>query len=106
MGDVFEPVFVWKIAHWDTNYCLDKEKIDPLHPEWRDGGHHRAFAHYLARKPLLVVVSKKFSHVPLGLFSIREIKFDDNVENPFSSCFGIPCLDIEGKLRKDQRYRQ
>src|SRR3989344_1732149 len=64
MGDVFEPVFVWKIAHWDTNYCLDKEKIDPLHPEWRD------------------------------------------VENPFSSCFGIPCLDIEGKLRKDQRYRQ
>lgn len=70
-GEVFPPVFVWKIRN--QGYNLDKRRADPLR-KLIDGGHHRAIAHYLTQKVLRAIITEEVPFIPSYSYLIKELE--------------------------------
>lgn len=71
-GSVFAPLKIWRIR--DERFHLDKESLDAENPALKDGGHHRALAHYLAKIPLSAIITQEIPHLPSYSYRIQDLE--------------------------------
>src|SRR3989344_8953182 len=71
-GSVFAPLKIWRIL--DGRFHLDKESLDAENPALKDGGHHRALAHYLAKIPLSAIITQEIPHLPSYSYRIQDLE--------------------------------
>ena len=86
-GDRFDPLYVWKVS--EVEYCLDVRRVNQENIDELDGGHHRAYAHWLAHRPLPVLVTEEIpkqellAYLEHDYFPITDILMaEDHLDHP------------------------